>query len=146
VKKGERLMVASEPFCKLNEGYEPPVAGSLSEQFSLASCIYTIRFRHKPSHHLDAPTRVRKLIMNEFPSSSTDSLFGDLTCKCWHGVYDSIGAVEQDILSRLRGRPGAGEYPRNETVGQMDDMEPLMLLTECEEFLAKESQRTKDGR
>ncbi|KAF2194753.1 hypothetical protein K469DRAFT_617378 [Zopfia rhizophila CBS 207.26] len=139
VKKGEQLVVVSEPFCKLNESYEPPLAGPLSEQFSLASCVYTIRFGHKPFHDIDAPIRVRKLIMNRFPSTSTDVVFGDLTRKCWHGFYDSISAVEQDILSLLRRRTSVEENSNNDTLGGMDDMQCLMLRLECNEFLAKES-------
>ncbi|KAF2454210.1 kinase-like domain-containing protein [Lineolata rhizophorae] len=82
VRRGEQLMVASEPFCKLDENYEPPLASPLSEQFSLASCIYTIRFGHKPFHDIEAPIRVRQLIMNRFPSTAADVIFGDLTYKC----------------------------------------------------------------
>ena len=48
VKRGEQLKVASEPFCKVNEDYELPIGGPISEQFSLGSCIYTIRNGHKP--------------------------------------------------------------------------------------------------
>jgi serine/threonine protein kinase len=145
VRTGEQLMVVSEPFCKLNEDYEPPVASPLSEQFSLGSCVYTIRFGYKPFHDLDAPVRVRRLIMNEFPSTSADILFGEITRRCWHGVYESIGAVEQDILSQLGRSPAVGIHPKNMMLGQIGDIESLMLLAECEEFLAQESVKAKNG-
>lgn len=42
VKKGERLLVASETwFCKLDEDYEAPLAGPVSEQFALGSFFFT---------------------------------------------------------------------------------------------------------
>ena len=91
--------MASEPFCKLDKDYELPLAGPLSEQFALGLCIYTIQFGYKPFHDLDAPTRVLKFIMNEFPPTSTDTLFGDIICKCWYGVYNSISDLEQAIIS-----------------------------------------------
>ncbi|RYP12512.1 hypothetical protein DL766_009951 [Monosporascus sp. MC13-8B] len=58
VKPGKELVVASEAFCKMNEDFEPPLAGPVSEQFSLASCIYTIRFGHWPWHNLDPGVRI----------------------------------------------------------------------------------------
>lgn len=42
---------------------------------------------------------VRKLIRNEFPITS--GLFGQIIHRCWYGKYDSIHALEQDILQRL---------------------------------------------
>lgn len=54
VKTGEQLMVASELICRLDENCETPLAGPLSEQFALASCIYTIPFGRKPYHDLEA--------------------------------------------------------------------------------------------
>lgn len=136
VRKGEQLVVASEPFCKLNGDFEPPVAGPISEQFSLGSCIYTIRYGHKPWHDLDSSIRVRKIIKNELPSTLADSLFGDITRKCWDGLYVSICAVERDILSLLQRHRGMAEYhPKNET------LEQDMLLAECKEFLVKERRR-----
>jgi len=41
VRPGAELMVASEPFSKIYENLETPPAGPVSEQFSLASYIYT---------------------------------------------------------------------------------------------------------
>jgi hypothetical protein len=82
VKIGEQLLVASEPFCKLNIDYEVPIAGPQSEQFALGSYFYNIRYGYISFHDLDAPTRVRKLVRNEFPSTSQDDLFGDLIQAC----------------------------------------------------------------
>lgn len=146
VRAGEQLMVASEPFCKLNEDYELPPAGPDTEQFSLGSCIYNIRFGHKPHHDLDAPVRVRKLMVNQFPSTSGDGLLGKVTTNCWYGVYDSICAVEQEILLVL-GRCSVFERcPEKEAYQQIDDTQSHILLSECELFLRNQISRTKDDR
>lgn len=145
VRAGEQLMVASEPFCKLNEDYELPLAGPDTEQFSLGSCIYNIRFGHKPHHDLDASVRVRKLMMNEFPSTSADSLLGKVTTNCWYGIYDSIYTLEQEILLVL-GRCFVFErYPEKEVDQQIDDTLSHILLSECELFLANEGSGIKDA-
>ncbi|KAG5935379.1 hypothetical protein E4U59_005634 [Claviceps monticola] len=65
VKIGEELEAASEPFVKLGEDFETPLAGPISEQFALGSCIYTIRFGHIPLDGLDPPDRIQKLMNNE---------------------------------------------------------------------------------
>ncbi|RKU41522.1 hypothetical protein DL546_004531 [Coniochaeta pulveracea] len=139
VKPGEELRTAGVPFCKLDEHFEPPPAGPVSEQFSLASCIYTIRFGHGPWHDIDPQVMVRKVMRNEMPLVSEDLLFGDIMKRCWLGDYASIADVEKDILSRL-GWNGAGE----EVLGQkarIKDRESRMqaLRTECERFLAEEA-------
>jgi serine/threonine protein kinase len=133
VKRGEQLVVASEPFCKMNEDYEPPLAGPLSEQFSLASCIYTIRFGHIPFYDVKAPIRVQRLIMNQFPSTTADAVFGDLTQKCWHGVYHSVEAVEHEVISLLGKHTGV----RGQLESDMLDLDDFKA--QCTEFLDKES-------
>lgn len=147
VKKGERLLVASETwFCKLDEDYEPPLAGPVSEQFALGSFIYTIRFGNKPFHELDEPTRVWKVIKNEFPATLADEVFGDIIHQCWCGVYCSIGDLEKAVLSRLSKLSGELVEPSNgETAGAIDQGLPPMLLDECKEFLIKEDLRMKES-
>lgn len=137
VRTGEQLLVASEPFCKLNEDFEPPNAGSVSEQFALASCIYTIRFGHIPFHELDAPNRVQMLIKSEFPSTTEDILFGDITRKCWLGEYVSIAAVDKDVESCFESGSGISAEVCDETSG--------LLLAECKEFLAREKSTINDS-
>ncbi|KAF1962402.1 hypothetical protein CC80DRAFT_462488 [Byssothecium circinans] len=138
VKKGDELLAASEPFCKLDENYDTPLAGPLSEQFSLASCIFTIRFGHIPFHNVEPHVRVRNLIMGLFPSTASDVTFGNLMDKCWHGYYNSIRAVEHDIFSLLGKRSFAEEFLDNDT-NALDDIQVSTLQAECDEFLAKES-------
>ena len=133
VKKGEQLVVVSEPFCKINENYEPPLAGPLSKQFSLASCIYTIRFGHVPFHDMDAPLRVRRLIMNQFPSTAADVIFGDLTQKCWEGGYYSVKAVEHEVMSLLEKHTGVKGHLEPDSL-DLDD-----IKGQCTKFLEKES-------
>ena len=128
VRTGEKLLVASEPFCKLDEEFEVPYAGPVSEQFSLGSCIYTIRLGHLPHHELDAPDRIKKLIRSEFPATAQDGLFGDVTLKCWLGEYASLDAIDRDIESRFE----ASASPKN--LGAVGDETHRLLLAECEEF------------
>ena len=144
VRVGKELRVASEPFCKLSENCEPPLAGPKTEQFSLGSCIYNIRFGHKPHHDLDAPARVRKLMMSEFPATSADGLLGVLTTNCWRGVYDSICTVEQEILLALGRCSNFGEHTEKDAIQQINDTMSHILLSECEQFLANEGSRTQD--
>ena len=84
-------------FCKLDEDFILPQAGAASEQFALASCIYTIRFGHIPLHELEAPTKIQRLIKSDFPSTQEDRIFGHVMMNCWQGKYDSIVAVDSEI-------------------------------------------------
>jgi serine/threonine protein kinase len=135
VSPGSELLVASEPVCKINEDFETPLAGPESEQFALASCIYTIRFGHWPWHDLEPRVRGQRLARNEFPLVSADRLFGEVTRRCWLGEYASIAAVERDILSRLGRTVAEGEELRREALIKDDTL--LRLRAECEEFVAK---------
>lgn len=137
-KPGAELVVASEPFCKMDANFETPPAGPVSEQFSLASCIYTIRFGRWPWHELDPPARVRKLVRNEFPSASADPVLGDVTARCWRGVYASIASVHQDVLSRLGRSVAKHETLMQAPLEEVDAQYPL-LRAECEEFVAKQA-------
>ncbi|KAH0441706.1 hypothetical protein CcaCcLH18_01966 [Colletotrichum camelliae] len=133
VRKGEELLAASEPFCKLCERYETLPAGPISEQFALASCIYTIRFNRIPMADLDAPTRVQKIIKNEMPPTE-DEVFGDLIQDCWQGKYASIADVYDVIRSRLGAE---SEYAPG---AEPEILQGSDLLAQCQDFLAQESQ------
>ncbi len=136
VKPGAELLVASEPFCKVDENLDTPPAGPVSEQFSLASCIYTIRFGHWPWHELDHRASGAKLVRKEFSPVSEDVLFGDMTTRCWHGEYASLGSVEQDVLSRLRRSVAKHDMLRKAAIEQARVQYPL-LRAECEEFVER---------
>ena len=105
----------------------------MSEQFALASCIYTIRFGHIPFPEIDAPDRVQRLIKGGFPPTTEDALFGDVTTRCWMGEYVSITAVGHDVESRFGGGSG--------TLTGVCDEASEPLLAKCEEFLARERAR-----
>lgn len=128
VKQGEPLMVGGAPFCKLDKNYESHLTGPLSEKNALGSCIYTIRFGHIPFHDMDGHAMTKKLILNQFPSTSADTLLGDVMQRCWDGFYDSISALEQDIVSQLKRHASVIQYLKNETQWEMNDPQPLMLL------------------
>lgn len=87
VRIGEQLLVTTAPFCKLEADYEAPLAGAVSEQYAVGSCIYNIRTGHEPFHDIDGPVMVRKLMNNEFPPTSNDDIFGDIVLRCWRGCY-----------------------------------------------------------
>lgn len=127
---GEELVVASEPFCKMNANSEFSDAGPISEQFALGSCIYTIRYGHIPLHEVDPPERVIKLKNNEFPSTADDAEFGTMIMDCWQGKYASIAAVYNDIKERS----GAVVV---EEIAQDSSDHMASLLAECEDFLAR---------
>ena len=73
---------------------------------------------------------------DDFPPTSEDKLFGGVTRRCWFGAYDSISAVEADILSCL------GEFSsvrqKTEKQGQINEDLYAMLQAECVEFLASQ--------
>lgn len=145
VRPGEELLVASTPFCKLEADYETPLAGPVSEQYSVGSCIYNIRTGHEPYHDIDGPVMVLKLMNNEFPSTLEDEIFGDIITQCWNGAYQSISELEQVILTRIRDDYSSSE---NDTIGVCcvtqdcakggpDPTDPA-LVAECEAFMRQE--------
>lgn len=137
VKNGAQLLVASEPFCKVLENYELPIGSPITEQFSLGSCIYTIRFQHIPWHDIDPPTRVCKLMRDELPETSSDMLFGEITSQCWLGMFRSIHAVEEEVVRLLQAKRGAQVV--DEMLGLINANLTSSLDAECDEFLGKNS-------
>jgi serine/threonine protein kinase len=137
VRPGEELKVAGVPFCKTNAKCETPLAGPESEQYSLASCIYTIRFGHWPWHGLTGRAMFERLARNEFPPTSADPLLGDLITSCWFGKYESIAAVEKDVLRRLGRTVDSRADELDEEAVVVDGSEEfLSLRAECEAFIA----------
>ncbi|KAK3308421.1 uncharacterized protein B0T15DRAFT_483092 [Chaetomium strumarium] len=94
VKPGAELIVTYEPLYKIDENFKPPLAGPVSEQFSLASYIYNI-------------PRVKKLIRDEFPSVSVDLVFSD------QDVLPRLGrsAAEDIALMQASIKEVAAQYP-----------------------------------
>lgn len=96
VHPGKELEVVTAPFCKLTND-ELPLAGVESEQFAISSCIYTIRTGNEPLHDIKGPEVVKKLRMNEFPSTVEDTLFGHIISSCWLGDYMTITQLHAAI-------------------------------------------------
>lgn len=136
VPAGTDLRLATLPFCKVDENFEPPAAGPESEQFSLGSCIYNIRFGYPPFTDLglDSPVWRKMLAHKEFPSTS-DDLFGAIIQNCWHGTFSSISSLEAEVI-RLTG------------VHPMSPSPPIQhlwyLFAECQEYVSR--QRLRLGR
>lgn len=141
VKYGEELLVP--PFCSTDEDFEFPLAGALSEQYSLASCMYSIRFGHEPYHDLDESLADEKMSRRESPSTAEDVLFGQIMQACWRDDYATIGDVERDVLAQL----SKHERTEVETKGPftMGVLESCLLLAECKLFLANESLVVKNS-
>lgn len=142
VRIGEPLLVATAPFCKLEGDYKTPLAGAVSEQYAVGSCIYNIRTGHEPFHDIDGPLMVRKLMNNEFPPTSNDGVFGDVVLRCWRGCYQSISELEQAILTHLRGSCEKQEDRIGASVTQdcSEDADPIdqALVFDCEAFLRQQ--------
>ncbi|KAG5971006.1 hypothetical protein E4U56_007163 [Claviceps arundinis] len=141
VKIGQELEAASEPFVKRNQGRKIPLAGSITEQFALGSCIYTIRFGHIPLDGLDPPDRIQKLMNNELPSTENDVEFGGVTESCWQGQYASVSAAYDDIKARCDGLDYDTESFSDVSEDLIHDMPNL--LAECEAFMAQKGDRKK---
>jgi serine/threonine protein kinase len=88
---GSELRLATLPFCKVDEDFETPLAGPESEQFSLESIIYNIRFGFPPwsDLELDSPVWRKMLARGDYPSTPNDR-YGDIIQKCWKGTFPSI--------------------------------------------------------
>ena len=145
VRIGEQLLVTTPPFCKLKADYEAPLAGVISEQYAVGSCIYNIRTGHEPFHDIDGPVMVRKLMNNEFPPISNDDIFGDIVLRCWRGCYQSMSELEQAILTHLRGscekqEDGIGASV-TQNCSQDADHTDQALVSECEAFLRQQRRR-----
>ncbi|MCJ1412336.1 hypothetical protein MMC19_006430 [Ptychographa xylographoides] len=145
VRYGEQLLVTTLPFCKLDDNYEAPLAGALTEQYAVGSCIYNIRNLVEPFHDLPGPVMVRKLINNEFPVTSHDHLFGDIILGCWHGKYSSIQRLQRIILAQLRSSPGALNDKHEDDMirdfSNILDCTDKSLVFECEAFLKENRKR-----
>ena len=98
-RPGAELMVASEPFCKIFKNLETPPAGPVSEQFSLASCIYTIWLAHPASAGCD--------VTDDFASTSKTSPIGVLAKNVVKVVLLLLGARKmEDGVVRVGRRVG----------------------------------------
>ena len=139
VELGERLLVTTAPFCKLEGDYEAPIASPVSEQYAVGSCIYNIRTGFEPLHDIAGPVMVRKLMNNEFPPTSDDYLFGDIILGCWRGHYSSIRQLKQAVLTHSLGfeETTRDDSDRSTARDFSNVIDPTnqSLVSECEAFL-----------
>ncbi|KAK4118377.1 hypothetical protein N657DRAFT_583768, partial [Parathielavia appendiculata] len=91
-----------------------------------------------PRDELDPRARVEKLMRNEFPSVSEDTVFGDAMMQCWHGEYASIASVQQDVFSRL-GRSVAEDEALMQAAMERMAAQYSLLRAECEEYMTKQA-------
>ena len=132
------LAVAGAPFCKTGAGGARPLASPETNQFALASCVYTIRFGHEPWHDADPETMFRDLDTGCFPPVAADHLFGDVVARAWHGGYESVEEMDRDVLARLA-RDVGEEVARREAFAEDFKRRRLALAVECQEFMAREA-------
>lgn len=136
VRPGEELVVTRGVFCKMNAVFEPPPASAATDQFSLGSCTYSIRFGHWPWHDLEPREGGLRMIPEKFPPVSTDPLFGEVIKKCWKSEYVSVSAVEGAVRSKS---------------GVVDDCEAQAapretldaLRLECLKYVGRQNQEAK---
>lgn len=137
VRIGAELQLATLPFCKVDENYEPPPAGPESEQFSLGSCIYNIRFGFPPFSNLEleSPVWRQRLIRKEFPPT-LDDIYGPIIEGCWYGAFPSISALQTEILkiSDLRSTSVQGSILKRTT----SHLRSWFLLVQCQEFVVRQ--------
>lgn len=134
VRFGEQLLVATEPFCRVDKNFDPPLATPATEQFALGGCIYTIQHCSQPFAELDPPSRVRKLQAGEFPSTSSDHAFGEVVQRCWNAAYHSTKELQKVIEFRILDHFENGEEQRMvSTLLSHQQSEALRL--ECQSFL-----------
>jgi serine/threonine protein kinase len=133
VKRGDKLLAFTEPFCKPSHDYDTLPAGPLTEQFSLGSCIYNIRFGHPPFDDLESPVRVKRMAEGDFPQTSSDEQYGGIISACWRGTYNSIGAIKLQVDQLQKNRDT--DTTAMEYTG-VDGIESWCLLAECRAYVA----------
>lgn len=106
---GETLPCLTEPFARLlgHEGGSDRgtygTAGSRTEQFAIGSVVYALTRGHDPyEDHWWGPDHgpicQDKLQNMEFPDLGGES-YDDLIDTCWHGRYESIAQLSEDIVN-----------------------------------------------
>ncbi len=147
VRAGDRLQVGSVPLEKLGNTHQQPVAGPVTEQFSLASCMYSVRFGGQDPWRDVKSARMRNMVRDQltFPSVAADPLLGEVMTRCWSGEYDSMAAVKQDVLARLGWTATKTETMHWEAMEKRAAVPLDMLRQECEEFLAQEKRGMVPG-
>lgn len=133
---GDELQAMTAPYCKFDENNKPPPAGPESEQFSIGSCIYTIRFGFAPWSNLDVESPVwrQQMIKKEYPDVSGDR-YGAVIQSCWNGSFASITELQREVI-------GLSSYlvPSSPSTSYYGGS--WYLLSVCQGFLIRERLRT----
>ena len=132
--RGEGLPGVSYPFYRPTANFDAPIAGPVSEQFALASCIYSIRMGHEPLNNLSGPEQVKALIHGRLPSTAADSILGPVVSCCWRGDYTTLAQVEQEIDAAVGHLCDTRDHESN----VMNPVTYHARRTECIQFLTKE--------
>lgn len=119
---GQKNPGATAPF------YITEIAGPVSEQFAIGSCIYTIFKGHDPLHELDYNEQCDALEKGEFPSLE-GMQFGYIISDCWHTRYKALEQVQSSIVSALQGY----EYENGASLMQAETYNAR--VAECQEFV-----------
>jgi serine/threonine protein kinase len=131
---GSELRLATLPFCKVDEDFETPLAGPGSEQFSLGSIIYNIRYGFPPwsDLELESPVWRSMLARGDYPSTPDDR-YGDIIQKCWKDSFPSISALNTEI-ERLT---NVHVVPRKQPARR----HTWYLLAQCQDYVARQRLR-----
>ncbi|KAI9814090.1 MAG: hypothetical protein M1832_005978 [Thelocarpon impressellum] len=131
-RRGEELPAASWPFYRVKGKSEALVAGPASEQFAMASCIYTIRTGREPLCEFPGPEIVQRLIKGAFPPTDGDPELGEIVFRAWREGYETMAQLEQAIGSAL---PGC---QCEQGSAAMDSKTYDETLLECLQFLKEQ--------
>ncbi|KAF1987374.1 hypothetical protein K402DRAFT_462695 [Aulographum hederae CBS 113979] len=145
VKSGEEMTTANCGFCPMREGFKTLPAGPVTEQFTLASCIYSIRFGKEPWSGKDGHAEMKKLVKGETPDTGADVLFSDLIQGCCRGAFGSVREVQEvilDILTPFTNSSDTGSLAHaDDNMSVEVEKKQRTLLAECEDFLQEEEKK-----
>ncbi|KAJ8603883.1 hypothetical protein MRB53_042018 [Persea americana] len=133
-KYGEQLQAEEEPYVRLDEKCELPLASATSEMYALGSCVYYVRFGREP------PIRPMREVVGEcrksgFPippeiephDTGGDAVYGEIIVKCWNGRFGSLAQVEaalKDVESK-EARKWCEDFLQLHPIGlEMDEVPP----------------------
>ena len=131
---GLELRLATLPFCKVDKYWKTPLAGPESEQFSLGSIIYNIRYGFPPWSDLELESPVwRKMLAHGDYPSTTDDRYGDIIQKCWKGAFPSISALQIEINKLTTVQLAPTRHPARHR--------HWYLLAQCHEYVTRQRLR-----
>ena len=121
VEIGSELLAGALPWAKEDAQGNCPQAGPETEQFSLGSCMFNIRYGHPPYAELESPVWYEYMSHQRYPPTPKGDDIGDIIQACWRGDYASIEQLEDHISLVL------GIVPRK-------SMSPWMVVSHSVRF------------